>query len=60
MFGTVFAARVTLLGFANQMVLLITLALVRRAVALTARVVIARAHRLLAFVTTIVIWLVTI
>lgn len=58
MFSAVFAARVALLGFANQVMLLITLALVWRAMALATGVVIARTHRLLAFVTTIVIWLV--
>jgi hypothetical protein len=56
MFGSVFAARVALLGLTNQVMLLITLTLIRRAVALSPGVVIARAHRLFAVMTALVIW----
>jgi len=60
MFGSVFAARVTLLGLTNQVMLLITFALIRRAVALSPGVVTARAHRLFAVMTALVIWQVMI
>lgn len=65
MFTAGLAALVIFLSLTNEVVLLVTLALVRRAVALTARVVIATAHRSIALVTAVlavvlfVVWLMT-